>query len=542
MTHAGKAERLLNGYVDRPRAGVAWMLGALRTVLFMSATGTLPRSISPREARAAGQRRRRVATALLGVIIVGALAAQLFAGAPSPGHILMLIGVLALLACFALAGREQSVLERTRTEAHTDELTGLSNRRRLYESVNRTLADEQPLALLLIDLDRFKEINDTLGHNVGDDLLQQVAWRLQARIHEPGLLARIGGDEFVALLQHTSEESLAIKLANSLRDAFDEPFELDGLTIPVKASIGIALAPEHANTRSEVLRCADVAMYRAKARGTMIESYVAGNDAHSRDYLALVSELRLALGDEQLILHYQPKLSIKDGHCVGVEALVRWQHPKLGLLPPADFIPIAEREGMMRDLTIEVLDRALAQQHQWREAGHVIPVAVNLSAASLLDTRLVDDIQTLVKRHHADPQDLELEITEDTLMHDPTRALAVIARISELGISFSLDDFGTGYSCLAQLKRLPVRSLKIDRSFVLNMSDSPEDANIVRSTIELGHSLNLSVIAEGIEGPDQIKRLEDYGCDIAQGFHLGRPMPPEQIPHTLHTLPHTISV
>jgi diguanylate cyclase (GGDEF)-like protein len=386
------------------------------------------------------------------------------------------------------------------------------------------------MALLLIDLNRFKEINDTLGHNVGDDLLRQVGQRLRQHLPEWGLLARIGGDEFVALLEGTGEESAALKVASALRDAFRAPFPLDGLTIPVQASIGIGLAPHHASTRSEMLRCADVAMYRAKAKGTVIESYVAESDAHSRDYLALVSDLRQAVGNVGLFLQYQPKTSLKDGEFAGVEALVRWQHPKLGLLSPADFIPIAEREGIMRDLTLDVLARALAQQRRWRESGHRVPVAVNLSAASLLDSRLPDDVQELLVRYDTNPSDLELEITEDTLMQDPNRALAVIARVSELGVTFSLDDFGTGYSCLAQLKRLPVRSLKIDRSFIMNMTDSAQDANIVRSAIELGHSLNLSVVAEGIERPEHLEQLEDFGCDIAQGFHLGRPLPPEDIP------------
>jgi len=441
----------------------------------------------------------------------------------------MLAAVLALLVCLALARREQSVLARTRVEAHTDELTGLANRRRLYEAVDEAFLENRAVALLLIDLNRFKEINDTLGHNIGDYLLQQVGQRLRVPLAEHGLLARIGGDEFVVLLDGSGEES-ALKAARGLRDAFDEPFPLDGLTIPVQASIGIGLAPHHASTRAEILRCADVAMYRAKARGTMIESYVAESDVHTRDYLALVSDLRRAVGADGLVLHYQPKRSLKGGEFVGVEALVRWQHPEFGLLSPDEFIPIAEREGMMRDLTIDVLGRALAQQRSWREDGHRVPVAVNLSAASLLDSRLPDDVQALVERYQADPADLELEITEDTLMQDPNRALAVIARISEMGVSFSLDDFGTGYSCLAQLKHLPVRSLKIDRSFILNMTNSSEDASIVRSAIALGHSLNLCVVAEGIESPEHLRKLEDYGCDVAQGFHLGRPLPPEEIP------------
>ncbi len=448
----------------------------------------------------------------------------------------MLAAVLALLACLGLARREQSVLARTRVEAHTDELTGLANRRSLYEVIEEALAEQRPLALLLIDLNRFKEINDTLGHNVGDYLLQQVGERLRAAVYGEGeLLARIGGDEFVALLDGAGEER-ALKAAGALRDAFEEPFPLDGLTIPVQASIGIGLAPHHASTRAEMLRCADVAMYRAKARGTIIESYVAESDVHSRDYLALVSDLRRAVGDGGLVLHYQPKQSLQGGKFAGVEALVRWQHPVLGLLPPSDFIAIAEREGIMRDLTIDVLDRALAQQREWREDGHRIPVAVNLSAASLLDSRLPDDVRALIDRHEAVPEDLELEITEDTLMQDPNRALAVIARISEMGVTFSLDDFGTGYSCLAQLKRLPVRSLKIDRSFITNMTNSVDDANIVRSAIQLGHSLNLCVVAEGIETPDHLRQLEEFGCDVAQGFHLGRPVPPEDIPRWLHAL------
>jgi diguanylate cyclase (GGDEF)-like protein len=491
---------------------------------------------SPSSIRSSGkQRSRRAATAFLAATVVGVLIVQLFAAAPTMGHILLLAAVLALLACLGLARREQSVLARTRIEAHTDELTGLANRRRLYEVIDQALLAKGRLALLLIDLNRFKEINDTLGHNVGDELLQQVGERLRQPLREHTLLARIGGDEFVALLDGTDEESDAVRLARTLRDMFDEPFPLDGLTIPVQASIGIGLAPHHASTRSEMLRCADVAMYRAKTRGTMIESYVAESDVHSRDYLALVSELRQVVDGEGLLLHYQPKRSVKDGDFVGVEALVRWQHPQLGLLFPADFIPIAEREAIMRDLTINVLDRALAQQRRWREGGYRIPVAVNLSAASLLDSRLPDDVQSLVTLHDTDPADLELEITEDTLMQDPNRALAVIARISELGVTFSLDDFGTGYSCLAQLKRLPVRSLKIDRSFIMNMTNSAEDANIVRSAIQLGHSLNLAVVAEGIECSEHLRQLEDFGCDVAQGFHLGRPVPAEDIPRWLQT-------
>jgi len=467
---------------------------------------------------------------LFAVMIVGVLTAELFVKAPVVAQILEILAVVALLGRLVLAVRDGGMLARTRVEAQTDELTGLPNRRALYERIDGALGERRPLALLLVDLNRFKEINDTLGHNAGDDLLCQVGDRLARAVPEGGLLARIGGDEFVVVLEGEFDEAQALAAGGTLRKVFDDPFLLDGLTIPVLASTGIGIAPLHADSRSEVLRCADVAMYRAKTRQTGVETYVAESDGHSRDYLSLVSDLRIAVASGQLILHYQPKRSIKDGRFAGVEALVRWEHPKLGLLPPSEFVPMAEREGIMRALTLAVLDLALAQQRRWREDGQRVPVAVNLSPASLLDTRLPEEVAEALRRHGADPSELELEITEETLMQDAGRALDVIARISELGVSFSLDDFGTGYSSLAQLKELPVRALKIDRSFITNMTGNPDDASIVRSTIELGHSLNLSVIAEGIETAEHLRQLSEFGCDVAQGFHLGRPIPAAEVP------------
>jgi len=467
------------------------------------------------------------------LMILGVLVLDATQGIPAVAHVLVILAVVVMFARVVLAGRERTMLARTTVEARTDELTALPNRRSLYEATDGALEAEQPVALLLLDLDRFKELNDTLGHNAGDELLCEVSARLAKALPAHALLARIGGDEFVVLLPGATEEAATLDAAQALHDALDDPFPIDGLLIPVQASIGVALAPTHARSRPELLRCADVAMYRAKSRQTRTESYLAEGDGHTRDLLLLVSELRQALGHDQLVLHYQPKLSVGSGSFAGVEALVRWQHPRLGLLAPEEFLPIAEREGLMRALTLEVLDRALAQQHAWRQAGQQIPLAVNLSPASLLDTRLPDELNTLLARHDTPPGELELEITEDTLMRDPNRALQVIARISELGVEFSLDDFGTGYSSLAQLRRLPVRTLKIDRSFIMNMTNSEEDANIVRSTIQLGHSLNLSVVAEGVETPAELHELERYGCDIAQGFHLSRPIPPEQIPEWL---------
>jgi len=515
-----------NSYAENGWFNAGWPLAA---TLLATAAWLPPRQARQEPRREAGLSQYVLIT-LFAVMIVGVLAAELLVRGSAIAQVLVILAVIALLGRLALAVHEQGTLVRTRLEARTDELTKLPNRRALYEQLDRALGEGRALVLLLVDLNRFKEINDTLGHNAGDDLLCQVGERLQASLPEGGLLARIGGDEFVVLLEGHFDEATALRAGEVLRGAFDEPFPLEGLTIPVQASTGIGIAPLHADTRSEVLRCADVAMYRAKSRQTGVETYVAESDGHSRDYLALVSDLRIAVSSGQLLLDYQPKLSIEDGSFAGVEALVRWQHPRLGLLPPSEFVPMAEREGIMRSLTLCVLDLALAQQRRWREDGHEVPVAVNLSPASLLDTRLPEEVDAAISRHGARAGELELEITEETLMHDAGLALDVIARISERGVGFSLDDFGTGYSSLAQLKELPVRALKIDRSFISNMTANADDANIVRSTIELAHSLNLVVVAEGIETAEHLRRLMEFGCDVGQGFHIGRPMAPAEVP------------
>ena len=514
-------------YAEGSWYNVGWPLAA--TVLATAAWPPERRGEVDEERPEAGVSQYLLIT-LFAMMIVGVMTAELFVNAPIVAQVLVILAVVALLARLVFAVREKATLTRTRVEARTDELTRLPNRRALYEQIDAALTGGRPLALLLVDLNRFKEINDTLGHNAGDELLCQVGVRLAETVGESGMLARIGGDEFVVLLEGNYDERRGLLAGGALRAVFDEPFLLDGLTIPVQASTGIGIAPLHAGTRSEILRCADVAMYRAKARQTGVESYVAESDGHSRDYLAMVSDLRIAVSSGQLILDYQPKRTIGEEKFAGVEALVRWEHPRLGLLAPGKFVPVAEREGIMRSLTLCVLELALAQQRQWLKDGHVIPVAVNLSPASLLDTRLPEEVGELLQRYEAKPSDLELEITEETLMKDAGRALDVIARISEMGVSFSLDDFGTGYSSLAQLKELPVRTLKIDRSFITNMTGNPDDANIVRSTIELAHSLNLTVVAEGIETAEHLRSLGEFGCDIAQGFHIARPMPAGDVP------------
>ncbi len=464
-------------------------------------------------------------TGVFALLIVGVLAVEGFRRVPLVAHVLLTLAVVSLIARMAVAGRERRQLARTTAQANTDELTGLANRRRLYAAADLALADERPAVLLLLDLNRFKELNDTLGHNIGDVALCQLAERLQSVLPPNGLLARIGGDEFVALLPGNYEEAAALAVAQSFQDALEEPFQLGEFMIPMQASIGIALAPAHASTRAELLRCADVAMYRAKSQQTEVEIYKPTADVHTSDRLLLLSELRHAIDTGELALHYQPKVSLTDDRLTGVEALVRWEHPRHGLMQPADFVPLAESQGLIRRLTLDVLDRALGDQRQWRRDGYEIPISVNLSPANLLDARLPADIAAALHTHETPPRTLELEITESMLMHDPDRALDVMARINELEVEFSLDDFGAGYSSLAQLKQLPVRTLKIDRSFIAHMSDSDGDATIVRTIIEMGHQLRLRTVAEGVESDSHMRLLREYGCDSAQGFHLSRPIP-----------------
>ena len=418
-------------------------------------------------------------------------------------------------------------LNVSRMEARTDELTGLGNRRHFYlaaerhvETVTRT---GRPIAMLLIDLDRFKEINDTLGHHVGDELLRQVARRLEAALPNASVIARLGGDEFVALLEPGSTARDAMRTADAFLEALDQPFRLAGLLAHVRASVGIALCPDHGSDRTTLLRHADVAMYCAKAAGGGAKVYAAQDDPHTPDRVVLAGELRAALDTGELVLHYQPKVELQTGAVTSVEALVRWEHPVRGLLAPAQFLELAEQQGLMRKLTLRVLDLALAQTVSWMRAGRRLPVAVNLAAANLLDMRFPDDVADALRRNGAPAELLQLEITEDTIMADPVRVLDIVSRLSELGISLALDDFGAGYSSLSYLKRLPVQELKIDRAFVSHMDTSHDDAVIVRSTIELARNLGLRVVAEGVENQRTQDDLADAQCDLAQGFHLSPP-------------------
>ena len=377
---------------------------------------------------------------------------------------------------------------------------------------------------MLIDLDRFKEVNDTMGHEQGDRLLVEVSARLGQLLRGERLLARLGGDEF-AVLAVVPHRGAVGEVATRLHRALALPFDLGGVAIELGASIGIALQPDHGEDVSTLLRHADVAMYEAKRGGSRIETYSSARDPYSPERLKLLGDLRRALDHDELVLHFQPKVALSTGRVIGVEALVRWQHPERGLLGPDEFLALAERTGLIADITRWVLDAAVRQCAAWRRAGIELPVAVNLAAANIVDTPLPEAVAAVLQRWEVPGRLLECEISEDTVMGDPRRATDVLERLRGLGVRLSLDDFGTGHSSLSYLKRLPLDEVKIDRSFVIGMADDPSDAAIVRSTIDLARHLGLEVVAEGVETTEVLDVLAALECDVAQGFLLSRPLP-----------------
>jgi len=426
-----------------------------------------------------------------------------------------------------------SASRRLRRQARQDHLTKLPNRAQLHADGARALRSatrsDRLVALLLIDLDRFKEINDTLGHEQGDMLLIEVAARLRDALRPSDVLARLGGDEFAVLITELPDRGAAVELSGRLRDALARPFALCGVAIELGASIGIAFRGDHGNDLGTLLRRADVAMYEAKHGGSGIATYERSRDPYSPDRLALASELRRGIADGELVLHYQPKVAVDGGRVTGVEALVRWQHPTRGLLAPADFVPLAERTGMIGAVTHWVIETALAQSRVWADAGLDLPVAVNLSGADVLDAGLADTIAAALDHAGVAGNRLECELSEDTVLADPGRAIESLTRLRAMGVRLSLDDFGQGQSSLSYLKRLPLDELKIDRSFVMGMATDDSDAAIVRATIDLGRHLGLSVVAEGVETDEVLSSLADLRCDVAQGFGLSRPLPIEDL-------------
>jgi diguanylate cyclase (GGDEF)-like protein/PAS domain S-box-containing protein len=425
--------------------------------------------------------------------------------------------------------------------AHHDSLTGLPNRMFLHREFSAALAASDPArpgaVLMLLDLDRFKEINDTLGHHVGDKLLQQIGPRLKSGIGgEPGIVCRLGGDEFALLLTGVSTPLRAQAVAGEVLAALRAPYLIEGMQLLIDASIGIAFYPADGGDSHALLRSSDVAMYEAKRKGGGHALYDRSLDQNTPERLAMIADLDTAIRERQLLLHYQPKLDLHDGTHCGFEALVRWEHPRLGLLEPDSFLPLAELGESIHPLTDLVLDLALEQLRRWHDTGLKCSVSINLSARNLIDDRCLQTLRDLLARHGVDPSFVELEITETALMHDPDQAAERLDRIAALGVRISIDDYGTGYSSLGYLHRLPIHALKIDRLFVRNMAGNEHDAIIVRSTVALAHSLGLQVVAEGVEDLRTREMLQGMGCDQIQGYYLSRPLPPEQLGRFLGTV------
>ena len=446
------------------------------------------------------------------------------------GLVVLWLGLFRVVATASRRLRRES--ERNEHLAHFDALTDLPNRVQLQQRIEEALAGQRDpttsVGLVVLDLDRFREVNDTLGHRYGDSLIREVAGRLAAQA-DGALVARLGGDEFAVLLTDVAGEDAAVAAAEHLRAALHAPVEVDGVTLVVDVTAGVSLHPQDAADASAMLQHADVAMYVAKSSHRGISLYDPAADMNSPARLRLLAELASAIDHDELVLHYQPKCDLT-GAVRGMEALVRWQHPEHGLLPPVEFVPVAERTGLIHPLTDFVIDRAVGQAAEWSAHGRAMPVAVNVSTRSLLDPGFADRVLAALSAHRLPAMLLGLEITETTIMEDPDRAHAVLTRLADQGVRLSIDDFGTGYSSLAYLKNLPVHELKIDRSFVAGMVGNPRDRVIVDSTVALGRRLGLDVVAEGVEDEATRAALEDLGCELAQGYLFSRPGPAGDLP------------
>ncbi|MEU7112466.1 bifunctional diguanylate cyclase/phosphodiesterase [Streptomyces sp. NPDC046182] len=508
------------GIADVPEVvlAAATYLAVTRLLLWYALS---PRSGGlPTVARTALLRQGLVAVALLGIaplICVVAVAQPILLP-------LFAVPLIALDSTFWIA--------RARAEEQLrDPLTGLPNRQWLLERAWTALEEAEGegarSALVLIDLDRFRSVNDTLGHLAGDRLLLQIAERLKLALPRGAEAARLGGDEFAVLLPTADSTTSAQRVARHLVAELSSPLDLDGLTLVLEASAGVAVFPDHALDAEGLLRRADVAMYQAKRDRTGVEVYESKRDSNTPDRLGLLGDLRRALDAGEVELHYQPKVRF-DGQVAGLEALVRWVHPERGRVPPDEFIAIAESSGLMPHLTEYVLETALAQVARWRAQGLNVPVAVNVSPRDVHTPGFAGAVAARLARHGVPAGALQLEITEHVLLEDPQRAADTMAGLTGHGVKMSLDDFGTGYSSLVHLRRLPVSELKIDRSFVARLAVDAEDAEIVRCTLDLAHSLGLLVVAEGVEDDETWERLRDLGCDAVQGWLVAAAMPPAE--------------
>jgi diguanylate cyclase (GGDEF)-like protein len=431
-----------------------------------------------------------------------------------------------------VTARLRGQVEQIEKLALYDALTGLANRRLFHDRLEQAFLGAERngngFALMLLDLDRFKEINDTLGHQTGDAVLEHLAARLKAVARASDTVARLGGDEFALVLQGAADSASALFVAERIRRALDEPFVVDGMTLQLETSIGIAIVPRHGEDAEQLLKRADIALYASKESHAPVV-YATEHDQHSVDGLGLVAQIRNAIENGELIVHYQPEVDLATGETRRVEALVRWEHPERGLLLPDSFIPLARQSALVRPITRFVLDAALGQCRAWRDAGLDVGVAVNLAGRDLGDSRLEEEVTEALRRFKLEPDVLELEIPESAIISERERIQKMLTRLSERGVRIAVDDFGSGYASLSHFKQLPVDVLKIDQSFVQNIGSDGDDEAIVRSTIDLAHSLGVTVVAEGVESEDVLQRLRGLGCDLAQGFCLAHPAPADDV-------------
>lgn len=448
---------------------------------------------------------------------------------PSPGRqptVCML--VRDVTAQHAADAARQAAEEELRHEAMYDRLTGLPNRALFFDRLGHELKmsrrSHRVFTVLMLDVDHFKEINDTLGHHAGDEVLKQLGPPLIEATREGDSIARIGGDEFAILLPGASVGA-AKGVASRLEHLLEEPMLVDGLPLNIDISVGAACFPEDGDDIEVLLSEADLAMYLSKDTGRGFSRYEPSLDRNRPEMLALVGELRGAMERGELVLYFQPQVSLATDEVLAAEALIRWLHPQRGLVPPDEFIPLVQETSLIKPLTYFVLDEALRQCREWADRGRVLRVGVNLAMRNVIDESLPKDVALLLHRHGVPPQRLELEITESSIMAEPRRAEHVLAALDALGVRISIDDFGTGYSSLTYLMRLPIKEVKIDRSFVTKMADDSEREHVVRSTIELVSNLGKEVVAEGVETADVMNRLKDCGCHLAQGYCFSRPMP-----------------
>jgi diguanylate cyclase len=472
---------------------------------------------------------------LFALICLGLLVVATQREVPVAGVVLAGAGVAVAIARTGLSFRAVRSLAEHRREARTDELTGLANRRAFNEILQRALArrpDERRLALLVVDLDDFKAVNDALGHHYGDELLRLTAPRIQQAVRSGDVVARIGGDEFAVLLAD-ADGALAVTIAERLRAGFRRPFLLASRALVIAPSVGIALVPDDGREPVELLQHADLAMYEAKATRSGHALFNSRLHPASRMRLETTERLRRAIQDGEVVVHYQPQVSLRTGEVTGVEALARWRHPDAGLVPPSGFLHQVESGGLMPMLTAVVLQQAIRQGAAWSAVGRQLTIAVNLSVTNLLDPHFPDQVVDLLAGSGLPHGMLELELTEDLFMAEPARAHTAIARLREAGVSLVVDDYGTGFSSLGYLRDLrDIRGLKLDRSFVTGMDDDPRAAAIVESTINLAHSLGMHVVAEGVETAPVRDRLAALGCELAQGFLFSVPLPADEIDFT----------